>query len=54
MKIQKQVAYKYKDKIHHKFVVIIPQEIISDLGWVEGQEVKPKINGVNLTLEPVS
>ena len=39
MKLQRQVAYKYKDKTHYKYVLIIPQEAVSELGWVTGQEL---------------
>ena len=40
MKLQKQVAYKYKDKTHYKYVLIIPQEIVEKLGWQEGSELQ--------------
>ena len=52
MKLQKQVAYKYKDKTHYKYVLIIPQDIISELGWREGQELNSQIDGIKLILEP--
>lgn len=52
MKLQKQVAYKYKDKIHYKFVLIIPQDIITELRWKVGQELNPQIDGKKLVLEP--
>lgn len=42
MKLQRQVAYKYKGKTHYKFVVIIPENMINELGWKEGQELKLK------------
>ena len=51
MKLQKQVAYKYKDKTHYKFVLIIPQDVISELGWQEGQELNSQIDGTKLILE---
>ena len=52
MKLQRQVAYKYKDKTHYKYVIILPQNLINDLGWQEGQELESKIDGTNLILEP--
>ena len=52
MKLQKQIAYKYKDKTHYKYVVLVPQDIINDLGWEAGQELVPKIDGEKLVLEP--
>lgn len=52
MKLQRQVAYKYKDKTHYKYVIIIPQNLITDLGWQEGLELESKIDGLKLILEP--
>lgn len=52
MKLQKQVAYKYKEKTHYKYVVLVPQDIVYDLGWEAGQELLPKIDGRKLVLEP--
>ena len=51
MKLQKQVAYKYKDKTHYKYVLIIPQEYISELGWVAGQELDTRIDNSRLVIE---
>ena len=51
MKLQKQVAYKYKDKTHYKYVVIIPETAINELGWNEGQELKLSINNSALKIE---
>jgi len=51
MKLQKQVAYKYKDKTHYKYVIIVPQNLINNLGWQEGQELESKIDGLKLILE---
>jgi bifunctional DNA-binding transcriptional regulator/antitoxin component of YhaV-PrlF toxin-antitoxin module len=51
MKLQKQAAYKYKDKTHHKYVIIIPENIVNELGWKEGQELNIKIEGKKLVME---
>ena len=51
MKLQKQVAYKYKDKTHYKYVLIIPQKIITELGWIDGQELKLSANNSVLKIE---
>ena len=48
MKLQKQIAYKYKDKTHYKYVIILPENTISELGWNEGQELITKIEGNRL------
>jgi len=39
-KLQKQLAYKYKDKQVYKHVIIIPEELVSELGWKGGQELE--------------
>ncbi len=52
MKLQKQIAYKYKDKAHHKYVIIIPEETITKLGWKEGQALDMEINGNLLLVKP--
>jgi len=51
MKLQRQVAYKYKDKTHYKYVLIIPQDTISELGWVAGQDLNMKIDDSKLIIE---
>ena len=48
MKLQKQVAYKYKGKPHHKYVIIIPEEIVTNLGWKEGQALVTEVDGSKL------
>jgi bifunctional DNA-binding transcriptional regulator/antitoxin component of YhaV-PrlF toxin-antitoxin module len=53
-KLQKHLAYKYKDKDHYKHVVVIPDEVVGRLGWREGDELEPKIEGDALILKPQS
>lgn len=52
MKLQKQVAYKYKDKTRYKHVVVIPNETVEKLGWNVGEELENSINGKTLMLKP--
>ena len=40
MKIQKQLSKKRGDKIYHKYVVVIPEEIITASGFQEGDELE--------------
>jgi len=54
MKLQKQVAYKYKNKIHHKYVLVIPEDIVNELRWKEGQELKLEVDGSRLQIFPSS
>ena len=51
MKLQKQVAYKYKDKTHYKYVLVIPQKMILELGWTDGQELKLSTKNSVLKIE---
>lgn len=51
MKLQKQLAYKYKDKTHYKYVVVIPQDVIIKLGWEAGQDLVLEIDGSKLIIE---
>jgi bifunctional DNA-binding transcriptional regulator/antitoxin component of YhaV-PrlF toxin-antitoxin module len=39
-KLQKQLAYKYKDKRQYKHVIVIPEEAVNELGWKGGQELE--------------
>jgi bifunctional DNA-binding transcriptional regulator/antitoxin component of YhaV-PrlF toxin-antitoxin module len=50
MKLQKQVAYKYKDKTHHKYVIILPENTVVELGWKEGQELDLEIQQSRLII----
>jgi antitoxin component of MazEF toxin-antitoxin module len=50
-KLQKQVAYKYKDKQHFKHVIVIPDEAITELGWSGGQDLELTIKDNKLIVE---
>jgi antitoxin component of MazEF toxin-antitoxin module len=52
MKLQKQVAYKYKNKTHQKYVVVIPNDTIKKLGWEVGEELENSVDGSMLMLKP--
>jgi hypothetical protein len=51
-KLQKQQAYKYKDKQHFKHVIVIPDEAITELGWKGGQELELIVKDAQLVIEP--
>jgi len=38
-KLQRQLAYKYKEKQHYKHVMVVPDEAMTELGWKGGQEL---------------
>jgi len=51
MKLQKQVAYRYKDRTRYKYVIVIPNETIKQLGWKVGEELDNSVKGDILTLK---
>lgn len=50
-KLQKQLAYKYKEKKHYKHVIVVPDEAITQLGWKGGQELELYVKNSQLILE---
>jgi hypothetical protein len=40
-KLQKQLAYKYKEKRQYKYV--IPEEAVDELGWKGRRELNPSV-----------
>ena len=51
-KLQKQQAYKYKDKQHFKHVIVIPEDAVIKLGWRAGQSLELDIEGNCLVVKP--
>jgi bifunctional DNA-binding transcriptional regulator/antitoxin component of YhaV-PrlF toxin-antitoxin module len=51
MKLQKQVAYKYKDVPHYRYVIVVPNKIIEGLGWKEGEDLKTTVEESRLIFE---
>jgi antitoxin component of MazEF toxin-antitoxin module len=49
-KLQKQLAYKYKEKKHYKHVIVIPDEAINELSWKGGQELEITIKNHQLVI----
>ena len=54
MKLQKVVAYRYGDKTHYKYMITIPEESISELGWKEGSKLKDSVKNRSLVIDYVS
>jgi len=51
VQLQRRFAYRYKSKngtkSHYKYVITIPQEIVDELMWEEGELLEPKTeNGI--------
>jgi bifunctional DNA-binding transcriptional regulator/antitoxin component of YhaV-PrlF toxin-antitoxin module len=51
-KLQKQLAYQYKEKRQYKHVIVIPEEAVNELGWKGGQELELCIKDSKLVIEP--
>ena len=51
MKLQKQKAYKYKDTVHYKYAIIIPEDTIKALGWKKGDELEAEEKKGKLVVE---
>jgi bifunctional DNA-binding transcriptional regulator/antitoxin component of YhaV-PrlF toxin-antitoxin module len=43
MKIQKQLSKKIGEKSYHKYVIVLPEEIIEKSGFKEGDELKADV-----------
>lgn len=50
-KLQKHLAYKYKDKQHFKHVVVIPDEAITELGWKGKQDLELTVKDGKLIIQ---
>ncbi len=40
VKLQKHLAYTYKDKKHYKHVITIPDSVLNELGWTNGEDLE--------------
>ena len=50
-KLQRQLAYRYKEKKHYKHVIVVPDEAITELGWKGGQELELCVKDSRLVIE---
>lgn len=53
-KLQKQLAYKYKEKRQYKHVIVIPEEAVTELGWKGGQDLELTIKNGRLVIKTKS
>jgi hypothetical protein len=42
-KIQKEIAYRYKDHALYRYRLSVPSDIVESTGWAEGTEVIFKV-----------
>src|SRR5438445_7112162 len=51
MRLQKQTAYTLdKGGVQYKYSIIIPEQIIQELGWREGSELRALVNRKSLVI----
>lgn len=51
VRLQKQKAYKYKDKTQFKHVIVVPEDAVNSLGWIGGEELNIKVSDGCLTVK---
>lgn len=51
VKLQKQLAYRYKERKHFKHLVIIPDEALEKVGWKPGEELEWTVSNNSLVLK---
>ncbi len=58
VKLQRRFAYRYKSKqgpkTHYKYIMTIPEEVVDELKWKAGTELKPKAQDQKLIVEAKS
>ena len=54
VKLQKQLSRHFAGREYPKWVVVLPPEIVKELGWKEGQELMAEIEGRGLRLRPAA
>jgi len=50
VKIQRVIAYKYKDHNIYKFKLNIPSDVLEKLGWNENTDVELKVKDKKLEI----
>ena len=51
-KLQKQLAYKYKEKRQYKHVIVVPEEAVNELCWKGGQELELTVKDGTIIIKP--
>lgn len=52
MKLQKQFAYKYKEKEYFKHMLTIPGDTLRELGWKPGVNLEQVVDNGKLVIKP--
>ena len=51
MRLLKQMSREYKGKEYHKHWIVIPNDLIKELKWDEGIELKGEVKDKKLVIE---
>ena len=54
VKLQKQFAYKYKEKKYYKHVIVVPDDAVTELCLKGGQELELTVTKGQLIVKPKS
>lgn len=54
VRLQKIKAYTRDDRVQYKYVIIIPEESVKQLGWREGSELKESVREKSLVIDYLS
>lgn len=50
MKLQRQFNRRVKNKEYSKWLVVIPPQVVDQLGWEEGEDLRAEVEGKALKL----
>lgn len=50
-KLQKHKAYKYKEKVHFKYLINIPEDLVEKLCWEEGEDLRLNVHDNKLIID---
>jgi len=53
MKLEKKPTKKVRGKVYYSYIVTIPKKIVKELKWEIGTELKAKVEGRKLIIEPI-
>jgi len=53
MKLQKQLSNKRGDKTYYKYVLVIPNDIVKEAGFKEGEELEAEARKGEIKLKKV-
>lgn len=51
MKLQSQISREYKGEKYEKSWVVIPQDLLKELGWKTGQELEAEVKDEKLIIK---